>query len=199
MSGSPDQVVDYYNAMLSKKEEAGFGIEQRRLKDGWLQTRSGTSEARVLAMRLVDAAAGQELPIVQVGRRVRLEVDVEVCVSVERLILGVMLRDRIGHVIWGTNTWHTGQVIEGTSAGERIYFEIEFPMLLGPGSYSVSPALVSTETHLVDNYDWIDNFLVFEVHNTEYSYFIGSTWLNSVWVVRRNHPVDLGAAEGTQK
>jgi len=31
---------------------------------------------------------------------------------------------------------------------------------------------VSTDTHLVDNYEWIDNALVFDVVNADRSYFI---------------------------
>ena len=185
MEGPPDQVVDYYNAMLSKKEEECFGVEQKRLKDGWLRTRSGTNEARVLSVRLVDAVTGKELAFARVGSRVRLQVDVEAQFNIPRLVLGMMLRDRTGHVIWGTNTWHTGQILKGIIAGERICFEVEFPMLLGPGSYSVSHALTSTDTHLIDNYEWIDNFFVFEVVNTDHPYFIGSTWLNSVWTIHR--------------
>jgi lipopolysaccharide transport system ATP-binding protein len=199
MEGAPDEVVDYYNAVLSKKEETLFGIEQRRIEGGWLQTRSGTSEARVLDMRLVDTATGKELSVVRVGCRVCLQVDVEVRADIPRLILGLMVRDRLGHVIWGTNTWHTKQVIEKLSAGERVRFDVEFPMLLGAGSYSISPALVSTDTHLVNNYDWIDNFFVFEVVNIDYPYFIGSAWLNTAWVIHRNQPSDLSAAEETRK
>ncbi len=185
MEGPPDQVVDYYNAIISRKDEVRSGIEQKRLADGWLRTRSGTGDARVLSMRLVDAAEEKELAHVHVGSRVRIEVDVEVWTAIPRLILGIMVRDRTGHVIWGTNSWHTGQVIEGLLPGELIRFDIELPMLLGPGSYSVSPALVSTETHLVDNYDWIDNFFVFEVVNVNQPYFIGSAWLNSRWSILR--------------
>jgi lipopolysaccharide transport system ATP-binding protein len=190
MEGPPDQVVDYYNAKLSMKEEEYLGIEQTRLKSGWLQTRSGTSQARVLSMRLVDAVTGKKIVLARVDSRVRLQVNIEVRAEIPKLVLGIMLRDRTGHVIWGTNTWHTRQVIEDTSVGERVRFEIEFPMILGPGSYSVSPALVSTDTHLVDNYDWIDNFFVFEVVNTDHPYFIGSTWLDSVWEIHRHQVAD---------
>jgi lipopolysaccharide transport system ATP-binding protein len=96
-----------------------------------------------------------------------------------------MLRDRIGHVAWGTNTWHTGQVVESPRAGERLEFRLDFTCTLGPGSYSFSPALVSTDTHLVDNYEWIDNALVFDVVNADRSYFIGTNWLDAVFVIDR--------------
>jgi lipopolysaccharide transport system ATP-binding protein len=44
---------------------------------------------------------------------------------------------------------------------------------------------VSTDTHLVDNYEWIDNALVFDVVNADRSYFIGTNWLDAVFVIDR--------------
>jgi lipopolysaccharide transport system ATP-binding protein len=54
-----------------------------------------------------------------------------------------------------------------------------------PGSYSVSPALVSSETHLINNYEWIDNLLVFDVINVERNIFIGTNWLDAQFSITR--------------
>ena len=40
-------------------------------------------------------------------------------------------------------------------AGTEVCYRFRFAMNLGPGSYSVATAIVSTETHLVNNYAWI--------------------------------------------
>lgn len=105
--------------------------------------------------------------------------------DIPRLVLGYMLKDRTGHVVWGTNTWHSGQIVEDLKAGECIDFSLPFTCTLGPGSYSFSPALVSTDTHLVDNYEWRDNAVVFDVVNTGRSYFIGTSWLDARFEVTR--------------
>ena len=102
-----------------------------------------------------------------------------------RLVLGYMIRDKQGHVIWGSNTWHTEQVAEAPRAGETIRFRLPFTCTLGPGSYSVSPALVSSDTHLADNYEWVDNLLVFDVVNTGRHFFIGSNSLDARFVIER--------------
>lgn len=183
--GKPDEVVDYYNAMVAQKENENLSIEQRREKSGWLLTRSGTGEARVSSLSLVDAESGQELSMVRVGQRVTLRLEAHVHADIERLVLGYMLRDKQGHVVWGTNTWHTGQVQEGLVAGDTVLFTLEFTCTLGPGSYSISPALVSTETHLSDNFEWIDNLLVFDVLNMDYPFFIGSGLLDASFDVSR--------------
>lgn len=187
--GLPDEVVDYYNAMIAAKENAGITVEQRREKNGWLLTKSGTGEARVEQLLLRDKESGAEQAVVQVGQCLVLEVDVVVEVDVPRLVLGLMLRDKQGHIIWGSNTWHTQQVIEDVPAGERLRFSLPFVCNLGPGSYSVSPALVSSDTHLADNYEWVDNLLVFDVINTTEPFFIGSHHLGGVFNIAKLNAV----------
>jgi lipopolysaccharide transport system ATP-binding protein len=182
--GAPDEIVDYYNAMVAEKENAKLSIEQRREKNGWLLTRSGTGEARVQSLQLIDAE-GKALAVAQVGQAVELRLEAAIHADVPRLVLGYMIRDKQGHVVWGTNTWHTRQIQENLRAGETVVFRLPFTCTLGPGSYSVSPALVSTDTHLVDNYEWVDNLLVFDVVNVDQDTFIGTNWLDAAFTISR--------------
>ena len=191
--GAPDEVVDYYNAMIAEKENAALSIEQRRARDGWLQTRSGTGQARVHSLQLLDNE-GRELAMAQVGQQVRLRLEARIHAPIPRLVLGYMIRDKLGHVVWGTNTWHTHQVQESLQEGETVCYTLPFTCTLGPGSYSVSPALVSTDTHLLDNFEWIDNLLVFDVANLAHDTFIGSTWLDARFCIERHAPARECAA-----
>jgi lipopolysaccharide transport system ATP-binding protein len=88
-----------------------------------------------------------------------------------------MIRDRLGQPVFGTNTHHTDQACLDLNAGDELEFAAEFSMNVGPGSYSVSVALSSTETHLVKNYQWRDLALVFSVANIEHAQFIGMAWV----------------------
>lgn len=182
--GAPDEIVDFYNAMIAEKENEKLTIEQRREKNGWLLTRSGTGEARVRSLQLLDAS-GNELAVAQVGQPVELRLEAAMYADLPRLVLGYMIRDKQGHVVWGTNTWHTRQIQENLRAGETVVFSLPFTCTLGAGSYSVSPALVSTDTHLVDNYEWVDNLLVFDVVNVEHKTFIGTNWLDAEFAISR--------------
>lgn len=183
--GQPDEVVDYYNALIAAKENAKLTIEQRREKNGWLLTKSGTGEARLKTLQLLDAASGNELAVAQVGQAVELRLEVSIHADIPRLVLGYMIRDKQGHVIWGTNTWHTHQIQEDVKAGDTVVFKLPFTCTLGPGSYSVSPALVSSDTHLADNYEWVDNLLVFDVLNVDREFFIGSNCLDAQFSISR--------------
>jgi lipopolysaccharide transport system ATP-binding protein len=184
--GMPDEVVDYYNALISEKENAKLSIEQRRAKNGWVLSRSGTFEAVVTSIALLDVKSGQEISQARVGQQLDLRICVQVSTDLPRLVLGIMIRDRTGHVIWGTNTWHTSQVIESVGAGERLICVTRFRCDLGPGSYSISPALVSSSTHLDNNYEWTDNLLVFDVVNFDKAPFIGTSYLDAQFLIERS-------------
>ena len=182
--GMPDEVIDYYNAMIAAKEASKLTVEQRRLRDGWLLTRSGTGEATLQSLEMLDANTLLPVSVAQVGQRLVLVAVARIHKSgVPRLVLGYMLKDRTGHVVWGTNTWHTDQVVESPIKGAIVTYQLAFTCELGPGSYAFSPALVSTETHFESNYEWTDNALVFEVLNSRDKYFIGTSALDCVFNV----------------
>jgi lipopolysaccharide transport system ATP-binding protein len=183
--GLPDEVVDYYNALIAEKENAKLSVEQRRQKDGWLYTRSGTLEVTAVTIDLLDTDSGKPVMTAMVGQNLLLRLVARAKVDIPRLVLGYMLRDRTGHVIWGTNTWHTKQIVYNAAAGETIIYELRFVCRLGPGSYAFSPALVSSDTHFENNYEWQDNVLVFDVVNADKSLFIGTCWLDPEFKITR--------------
>lgn len=177
--GKPDEVVDFYNALIAAKENAKLTVEQRRGEQGWLSTRSGTFEVQVHSLELLDAKTKNPVSTATVGQDLVVRVVVKSDTDVSRLVLGLMLRDRTGHVVWGSNTWHTNQVAKDVKPGEVLTFEVAFNCILGPGSYSVSPALTSTDTHLDKNFEWSDNALVFDVLNADRDFFLGTTALDA--------------------
>ena len=176
--GLPNEVVDYYNSMVADRENAQLTIEQRRSAKGWVTTKSGTSEATLVSMTLTDARTGAEVSTARVRQRLALCSVVAIREPVERLVMGHLLRDKTGHAVWGTNTWHTGQVLEDLKPGQVVKFRFEFDCNLGPGSYGCTYNLVSSSTKTVNNYDSVDNHFVFDVVNSDLSLFTGSTWLD---------------------
>jgi lipopolysaccharide transport system ATP-binding protein len=183
--GRPDEVIDYYNAKIALKEAESLTIEQRREKGGWVVTRSGSFEATVKSVALLDADTVEEVAVARVGQRLVIKLIAAVHRDVASLVLGYMMRDRTGHVVWGTNTWHTQQSLSGLRQGEEVEFVLPFTCGLGPGSYSLTHALTVGQTHTAGNYEWIDNHLVFDVVNDNQPYFIGTTHLQAEFRIRR--------------
>jgi lipopolysaccharide transport system ATP-binding protein len=175
MEGEPEAVMDYYNAMLAGHQNQQ--VKQEVREDGKVQTISGTGEAVVTGVTLVDET-GNEIEMVDVGQPVTLRVLVETKAFIERLVLGYGIKDRLGQVVYGTNTDLKQQPLENVPANSTIRFDIAFPANLGPGTYSVQTALVSTDTHLVNNYEWRDLALVFNVININKPHFAGLAWID---------------------
>ncbi|WFU12165.1 ABC transporter ATP-binding protein (plasmid) [Rhizobium sp. CB3090] len=177
--GPPDEVVDYYNAMVADRENSKQTIQQSRDSNGWLKTRSGTFDIAVRNVDLLDRESLASVSTAFVGQKLILRIELEVRREVPQVVLGVMLRDRTGHVVWGTNTWHTDQTLFNQPAGQLIRFDLEFDCNLGPGSFSVTTAATGSDTHLDANYEWQDNVLVFDVVNASLPYFVGSNALQA--------------------
>ena len=171
--GSPQEVMDFYNALIAEKEEKT--IKTSKSSDNRTQTVSGTGEAEVETIKIIDRY-GKEIETVNVGDQVTLLIRVIVKAKLPALVLGYLIKDRLGRDVYGTNTWHTEQIITNVEKNKKIEFRINFPMNLGPGSYSISTALVSTDTHLVNNYEWRDLALVFDVVNLDKTKFVGCLW-----------------------
>ncbi|MDP3888074.1 ABC transporter ATP-binding protein [Hydrogenophaga sp.] len=182
MQGEPEAVMDYYNALLADHQNQQVTQEVR--EDGKVQTISGTGEATVTAIALVDEA-NRPLEVVDVGQAVRLRIEVTVHQAIDRLVLGYGIKDRLGQVIYGTNTHLKNQPLLNVATGERCLFEIAFPANFGPGTYSVQTAIVSTDTHFANNYEWRDLALVFNVVNMNKSHFAGCVWMDPVIEISR--------------
>lgn len=183
MQGKPEAVMDYYNAMLAGHQNQT--VNQEVHESGKIQTVSGTGEATVSSISLVDEN-GTPLEVVDVGQPVRLRIEVAVRSDIKRLVLGYGIKDRLGQVIYGTNTEHKKSSLLKVASGSRHIFDIAFQANLGPGTYSVQTALVSTDTHLENNYEWRDLALVFNVVNISKEHFAGCGWLDPVITIKRD-------------
>jgi len=180
--GNPEEIMDFYNAMLAERENQT--VRQDKREDGKMQTISGSGEATVADIALLNEQ-GQRVEAIDVGSAVTLEVKVTVHAPIPRLVLGYQIKDRLGQPMYGTNTHLKEMPLADVKAGEEIVYRFNFAANLGPGSYSIATALVSTDTHLVNNYEWRDLALVFTVMNISHSHFIGCAWLDPLVEVQR--------------
>ena len=173
--GTPEEIMDLYNAMLAERE--GDNVRQETTESGKVQTISGSGEATVGGIALLNER-GEPAEVHGTGTEVTLLVRVDVHADIPDLTLGYRIKDRLGQNIFGTNTFHKGHAIPPVRRGQQLEFRFRFPLNLGPGTYSVATALHSADNHLIDNYEWRDLALVFEVMNLKHTYFEGCSWLD---------------------
>lgn len=185
--GEPEAVMDFYNAFIAEKEKQT--ISQEKLSDGKIKTISGTGEAKVQTISLYNHQ-GDEVEVVGVNEPLTLKIYIKVYDSIPALVLGYAIKDRLGQVVFGSNTCHMQQTIQNPIKGEEYCFSIKFDAKLGVGSYSIATALTSDETHLSANYEWRDLALIFSVINKDKNYFIGSTWLEHTISINKTKDSD---------
>lgn len=183
MQGSPETVMDYYNAMIAERDPAK--VQQVLGHDGNVQTISGTGEARVIKATLCDED-GKPVEVVKVGQALQIQVEIEAFADLPELVFGYQIKDRLGQPVFGTNTFHTKQLLQDLRTGQRVRFVLRFPANLGEGSYSVSFALHDAENHLAKSYEWRDRAIVFNVVIVGKDHFVGLAWLPSSIEVQRD-------------
>ena len=180
--GTPEEVMDYYNALIAEREKPS--VETMVTAEGRVQTTSGTGAASVIAIVLEDQH-GAPLEVLNVGTPVALRIKVKVHATLPRLVLGYMIKDRLGQQMFGTNTHHMEVPLAALQVGEVIDYQFRFDLNLGPGSYSITTALTSSDTHLADNYEWRDLAFLFIVMNMNRKSFVGTSWLEpTVEIIR---------------
>lgn len=174
MEGEPEAVMDYYNALLA--DGGSNTVRQAVVDDGKLQTISGTGEVTVGEVILLNEQ-DERVEVVNVGQLVKLKVIVRVVEDSSELVVGYVIKDRLGQSIFGTNTHHLEYKLEAVKKGAVMTFTFQFFANLGQGTYSVAIALHAGDTHINKNYEWRDLALVFNVLNMDKKNFVGIAWL----------------------
>lgn len=158
--GNPEDIVNYYNAIIAR-QEADYSIQQVEGVTGQRVSRSGNSRAKILSVNLT-CEERKSRAVIQ-GMPVVIEVRFDVLTQLDDLTVGFVIRDRLGNDIYGTNSFHLGCSYEAVDPHPQCFrFEVE-KLALGLGNYSISVALHSRDAHTVENYDWWDHALAFQV------------------------------------
>ena len=180
--GEPEAVLDYYNALISKKQDVQ--ISQVALENGKIATISGNKKACIKNVEILDAA-GKKIQNLEVGKKIKLKVTVQANENLQSLVLGYQIKNRFSQVVYGTNTYHLKQALKNLKKGEEYDFSFEFDANLGVGSFSVTLALHDSDNHLQNNYEWRDNAIIFNVVNFSKPDFVGLAYLEPSLEVKR--------------
>jgi lipopolysaccharide transport system ATP-binding protein len=172
--GKPEEVMNYYNALLADK--VNHEIEFSQTNTGETQIISGSGEASIVAVRLLDQQ-GDLIEVFDVGQSAVLQVEVRANKDLPELVLGYVIKDRLGQAIFGTNTHQLKQVLYNVKKDSAFIFDFCFVANLGEGSYSISIALHSDNTHISNNYEWRELAALFSVVNMKNLAFLGSSWI----------------------
>jgi lipopolysaccharide transport system ATP-binding protein len=183
--GHPDDAMDFYHALLSTRDTNL--IRQERQAYGKVQTISGCGDVSTVEINLLTEEK-KPIEAVETGTPVILEIRARVNTPVPEMVMGFLIKDRFGQVMYGINSYRLGMTIEHLSAGDQVIGLFQFNMNLGKGNYSISTSISRKESHLADNYEWRDGGFVFSVLNRKKPDFVGSASLDATLTIQRSSP-----------
>ncbi|MBA3006375.1 MAG: ABC transporter ATP-binding protein [Proteobacteria bacterium] len=169
--GAPDTVLDYYNSVIARNKN-DEEIRQVEGIGGRISTRSGNGTARIMQ---VDITKNDGLSVRSflVGEQVVLRCAVDFYEDMDNPTVGILLRDRMGNDVYGTNTTYLGHGDMKVNGGDSLDVAFTLPLNIGPGNYSVCVAIHAGESHLEGNCDWWDRCLVLQVIAGDEPPFVG--------------------------
>jgi lipopolysaccharide transport system ATP-binding protein len=173
---APVGVLERYNALIARKRAESDYLARDRGGSGTRPRRSGTFDALITEVTALDESGASARAFVA-GGTTTVRVRVFFFRELENPTVGVLIRDRLGNDVYGTNT-HYQRVATGRwPAGSTLEVRFRFPLMLGPGEYVVSAAVHSLGVHLFDPYDWVDGALLFQVLPADDRISLGVTYL----------------------
>ncbi len=190
--GPPAKVLEHYNAVIARKKADSdyLALEESQVSRG---RRSGTFASLVTEVELLDER-DQPLRAVLAGTEATLRLRVFFFEPLHEPTVGVLIRDRLGNEVWGTNTWYWRLATGDWRPGEMLELRIRTKLRLGVGEYSVAAAVHTGEVHVFDPYDWLEGALVFAVVASDDRRTVGVAQLEPVIEVVRGASIASAGA-----
>lgn len=171
LEDSAEAVLDYYNARLAEREKAA-GIERRRTDNKRIQTQSGNRLVEITEVVMRDGD-NRETHSFECGESAEVVCSLAFAEPTSEYAVGIMIRDRLGNEVFGTNTVLLGVAPIAGEPNTPVTADFQLDLNLGYGHYSITVAVHSPDGHLAKNYHWIDNAFTFQVVPGDASRFAG--------------------------
>lgn len=169
----PSAVLDYYNALISQKE--GVEISQEKKETGEVATISGNKKAVIQKAYILNEKL-EKTEKLFCGEKIKIAFEVFANEDIDDLVIGFMIRTKHGVEVYGANTSYM-KIPLSIKKAEKKLLSYSFDLNIGENIYSLSASLHSTLGHIDQNYFWQENILAFEVINSKYHKFVGTTYL----------------------
>jgi len=164
----PETIINGYNFLIARKSKG----EEIRYKDGDISSGYGNRKVVIEKVSLVDKNNTVSELFIS-GQPFKIAVRLLGRERVENLTLGILIRDKFGQDMYGTNTHHLKKKMD-IQKNEIIFVTYVFDQFnLGPGKYSVTVASHTGSTHVDECFHWVDKGAEFEVVSGEGPVFTG--------------------------
>jgi lipopolysaccharide transport system ATP-binding protein len=182
-AGEPDSVINTYNFLLARKSEGQELIVRAAADKG---SSYGNFKVEITEVKLLNAG-GQDSELFISGQQCIIQAFLRAQQEVPEITVGILIRDRFGQDIFGTNSYYLNMPLSLVS-GKTYMVQYRIDELnIGSGTYTVTVAAHTQETHLDECYHWADRIRHFEIVGNQDFQFVGISRLKPVIEV---HPVD---------
>jgi lipopolysaccharide transport system ATP-binding protein len=156
-TGPPERVVNVYNFLVARQGEQA--VQMQLAAGEQLQPEYGTLQAQIREIHIVGELSHSS--VVSSGEVAQFTVDYEIHSPIGELTVGILLRDRFGQDVFGTNSHLHGIALPCDPGKWQVQFTMA--MDIAPGKYTVTAALHTQENHTEQCFHWMDGAANFEV------------------------------------
>ncbi len=156
-AGEPKHVIDKYIGLVLERQKAfNHAAEHPRLP---ASNRHGDRASEILDVALLDES-GRPCAAVSSGERVTIRIRAAFNQPGAKPMVGILIRNRIGMDIYGTNTRIERVDLGEFEPGEELEVDFTFDCWLTPHQYTVT---VATQYLDGSSHDWLDDVITFDV------------------------------------
>lgn len=171
MQGAPKDAVNQYVGFVLDRENAGkrpsIGRGEDSISAGSVSNktsfRHGDGASRVTDVQILNSSGGV-CHAFRPGDSIVLRIRAAFLKAVTNPVVGILIRNRIGMDIFGTNTRLERVEMGDFEAGEEIEIEFELDCLLSRQEYTLTVAVQHWNGL---SQDWLDDVLDFRVEDTK--------------------------------
>ncbi|WP_443637463.1 ABC transporter ATP-binding protein [Candidatus Njordibacter sp. Uisw_058] len=165
----PEQGVNIYNRLLARESQQDQSSTVNRVGSQSSQN-YGSNLAEFMSIDV--AGETSETDVVSSGEKLNIKLHIKANTNLPDITVGIMLRDRFGQDIFGTNTHLKGHSMS-LKDGQEITVNYAVMAAIATGKYTITVALHSAENHLMDCFHWCDRIATFEVAGSHGAPFSG--------------------------
>ncbi len=164
--GMPEEVINSYNFLISKLNDK----ENLILKQDNNPNSYGTFDIEIIKATVIGKKSKSN--IISSGENATIQIVIKSKKAFKNITIGILIKDRYGQDIYGTNTYYQGKKL--STEADKIYIcDFNMPLNIGIGKYTLTAAIHLDENHLEECYHWLDRATEFEVAGVDGDLFIG--------------------------
>ncbi|HAR34481.1 MAG TPA: ABC transporter ATP-binding protein [Desulfobacter sp.] len=165
--GEPETIINAYNRHIARRSISDDDVRAGPSLNGY-----GSRQVLIESVTLKDEHHN-ETKILISGKPADIVITLKGQASMEDLTLGIVIRDRFGQDVYGTNSHYLKKKIN-VQQGRTMDIVYSFDQFnLGPGKYSITAAIHTGASHVDQCVHWVDGCAVFETVLGDEPFFAG--------------------------